>query len=573
PEHVVSARHFDSWWKTAQRTDPELLTFTTELLVPDAGAVSSADFPSTWRQGDLTLPLTYQFEPGTHADGVTVHVPVAVLGRLRPDGFDWMVPGLAGELATATIRSLPKKVRRELVPAPDVAQQVLGRLPAWEEVAPAPPGAPSYREAFAAAVRELRGVEIPDDAWDEDNLPDHLRMTFRVLSDRGAVLSESKSLLALQRELAPQTADAVRGAVRGAVAQAMAEAQRAVGQPSDGRAATGAGAAGGGATGATDAPDVAGTGPGRRPGPLPEQEDLTTWPDVPDGVIPAVVETTGPQGLLIRGYPALVEVPGRGKQPPTVALRVLADAGEQVRAHRTGLRRLVLTETALSTSRVTTRWTGTEALTLAAGPYRSTEELVADVQLAATGALVDAWVSEHGGRPVRAADSYRQLVAHVRRHLEEEVHRVVGRLVTVLAEQRELEQAIKEATSMHLLNTLTDVRDQVARLVHPGFVSATPPDRLVHLPRYLRAARRRLERAQQNVHQDADLAWRVGELQDAYESAVQAAGRSAPDPARDAALEEVRWLIEELRVSFFAQQLGTPVKVSEKRIRKVLAGL
>ncbi|MEE6272085.1 ATP-dependent RNA helicase HrpA [Georgenia sp. MJ206] len=574
PEGIVTARHFDAWWKKARRDEPELLTFTRELLLPDADAVSGTDFPDTWHQGDLTLPLTYQFEPGADADGVTVHVPIAVLGRLRNEGFDWMVPGLLAELTTATIRALPKKIRVQLVPAPDVAREVLGLLPDWPEVAPAPPGAPSFTEAFARAVRAIRGVEVPDDAWDAERLPAHLRMTFRVLSEEGAVLGESKSLLSLQRRLAPQAQSAVRSAVRGAVAQAMAEARDAAGQTGRGAGqaggTTGTTPAAAGGAGPVPAGAAAGTGVPSGGG-LAEQEGVTGWPELPGGTIPRQVETTSGQGFIVRAYPALVDVPARGKAPAGVALRLLADAREQAVAHRLGLRRLVLLETALSTQRVTTRWTGTQALTLAASPYPSTPALVEDVQLAAVGALVDVWTTDHGGDPVRDAEAYRAVVAFVRGELEERVFQVVGHVVAALEAHRHLEVAIKQATSMFLLNTLTDVRDQAARLVYPGFVSATPPDRLVHLPRYLRAAQRRVERAQDNVHQDADLAWRVGELEDELAAAVESAERSAPDPARTATLEEVRWMIEELRVSLFAQQLGTPVKVSDKRIRKLLA--
>ncbi|MFC7404042.1 ATP-dependent RNA helicase HrpA [Georgenia alba] len=601
PEHVTSARHFDAWWKKARRDDPDLLTFTMDLLVrQDEVTGVRKDFPDTWRQGDLTLPLTYQFEPGTHADGVTVHVPVEVLGRLRPDGFDWMVPGLALELATATIRHFPKPTRRQLVPAPDVARDVVARLPAWSEVAPAPDGAPSYREAFAAAVRDLRDVEIPDDAWDDDRLPDHLRVTFRVLSRRGAVLSEGKDLLALQRELAPQTQEAVSSAVRGAVAAAMAEAG-GVGGEGPGAGVAGRPVAprsssrqpdptspattyppalhGHQPTGEPSPSQVAGhpSGATTPSAPLPEQEGLSSWPDVAGGVIPKQVESAGAHGLVVRGYPALVEVPGKGGKGAgagpafSASLRVLAGAAEQVRAHRLGLRRLVLTETALNPQRITTRWTGAEALTLATSPYPSTDALVADVQLAAVTALVDEWVGGHG-QPWDA-DAYRELLGHVRGLLEERVHQVIRQVVATLEVRRELDATIKDATSMHLLNTLTDVKDQVARLVRPEFVSETPAEKLVHLPRYLRAAQRRIERAQQNVHQDANLAWTVGELEDAYRAEAEASERLAPDPARDAAVEEVRWMLEELRVSFFAQQLGTPIKVSEKRIRKALAAL
>ncbi|WP_413451602.1 ATP-dependent RNA helicase HrpA [Georgenia phoenicis] len=557
PESVVSARHFDSWWKKHRHEEAELLDFTRELLFGGEPDISSADFPDTWKQGDLTLPLTYQFEPGTAADGVTVHVPISVLGRLRPDGFDWLVPGLLPDLAVATIRSLPKKVRVQLVPAPDVAREVLALLPPWAEVAPAPFGAPSFREAFTAAVAMARDVEIPADAWDEEKLPSHLRLTFRVLDDKGKVLGESTSLPALQRRLAAQTQAAVRSAVKGAVALAMEEAREQSG----------------GARTTTAQPASPGTAPaaGSRPSApaLAEEHGLTGWPAA--GTIPAQVESTGPQGLLVRGYPALVEVtPDRGA-PPRVDLLVLADSREQGRAHRRGVRRLVLQETALASGRVTSRWTGREALTLAASPYRDTESLVADVQLAAVTALADEWVAANGGREPMDAERYGQLRDAVRTSLEVRVYRIVGQVVAALEAQRELEAAVKDATSMFLLNTLTDVRDQAARIIYPGFVSRTPPDRLVHLPRYLRAARRRVERARDNVHQDANLAWRVGELEEEYEAAASAARHATADPARAATLEEVRWLIEELRVSLFAQQLGTPVKVSEKRIRKLLA--
>ncbi|MHB1065118.1 MAG: DUF3418 domain-containing protein, partial [Georgenia sp.] len=371
------------------------------------------------------------------------------------------------------------------------------------------------------------------------------------------------------RELAPQARDAVRNVVRGAVRIAMEEAR---GRGDAAPAAPGADTPGGPtrpAGGSLPAGrQVAGSGLTPL---LPEQHGLTGWPELPGGVIPRQVESTGPQGLIVRGYPALVETPGgTGAAGAAVSLRILADATEQARAHRAGLRRLVLLETALRTARVTTRWTGKEALTLATSPYPSTEALVGDIQLAAVGALVDAWTADHGGHQVRDGAAYAELVAHVRRELEERVHGVVGQVVATLDARRELEAAIKKATSMFLLNTLTEVRDQAARLVHDGFVAATPPDRLVHLPRYLRAAQRRIERAEVNVHQDADLAWKVGELEDAYEAAVRAGERLAPDPGREHRLAEVRWMIEELRVSFFAQQLGTPVKVSEKRIRKAL---
>lgn len=251
PADVVSSRHFDTWWKTARRRDPDLLTFTLGMLVADDADVSETDFPSVWPQGDLELPLTYQFQPGTDADGVTVHIPLVVLDRVRPEGFDWMVPGLREELVVALVRSLPKPVRVQLVPAPDVAREVVAwidaNLPGWADTVRAGDMAGSFHAAVAAAVQALRDVVVPDDAWDDDRLPPHLRMTFRVEEERGGgavVLDEGKDLVVLQRRLAARSQDAVRVAVRSAVRDAMRDASRAAGAGAGGAADAAAGAAG-----------------------------------------------------------------------------------------------------------------------------------------------------------------------------------------------------------------------------------------------------------------------------------------------------------------------------------------
>nr|WP_223411466.1 ATP-dependent RNA helicase HrpA [Occultella gossypii] len=588
PEDVTTARHFDAWWKNARTEAPDLLSFTTQLLVPEADSLDADAFPDTWRQDDLTLPLTYQFEPGTEADGVTVHIPISVLNRVRPDGFDWMVPGLVDELAVATIRSLPKALRRQLVPAPDVAREIVAQLPDWSEAAPA--GSPTFAEAFAATARALRDVEIDEDSWAPDRLPPHLRMTFRVQTDRGATLAEGKDLVLLQRQLARESRDAVRSAVRTALTEAQAAAPRpgagpdgegrpGVDSPSGGRGRVtmpdGAGGPGGhgtpGGRGPGRAPGGAGGShwsgrdgsppgpgaPGLTPG-LAEQTGLTTWPDLPGGRIPDTVSSVGAAGLEIRGYPALADERG------DVALRVLANAPDQAVNHRAGVLRLLYLGSALATGRITSRWSSAQSLALATSPYKNTDALVADLQIAAISALVAG--TDLAGVRDRAA--FEALLARIKPALEDEVLRVAELTVRILTASRELEATIRSTTSMALLNVLTDVRDQHAALVHPHFLRDTPPEHLVHLPRYLRAAVVRLEKAAENPNRDADRAWTLGELHEAWWSTTQAA---AHDPVRTARLAEIRWQLEELRVSYFAQQLGTPKTVSDKRIRKALA--
>ncbi|MGC0272176.1 DUF3418 domain-containing protein [Pseudactinotalea sp. Z1739] len=570
PEHVVTAAHFDTWWKQARREHPDLLNLSVDLLVPQVQELDPGRYPQVWQQGDLTLPLSYQFEPGTEADGVTVHIPIAVLGRVRPEGFDWLVPGLLQELTVASIKALPKPIRKHLVPAPDTARAIAELLPPWEQMAPAGEGAVSFAEAFATAARQVRPeLEISAGDRDPEKLPPHLRITFQVHAERGAVLGTGQHLEALQRELSRQSGDAVRTAVK----SALLAARKRAGSPAAGPgtaevASAGAGAAGAGAAsaGAGSAEDGDGDGDGDRAtspqggvrAGLAEEKNLTGWPAMDR--IPDVVTATGAGGLEIRGYPALVV---EGEATGRVSLRVLQDAAAQSGAHRAGVRRLLADTTALPTGRVSSRWGGREALSLAASPYRDTAALVTGLHRAAVASLT----ASRDLAQVRTAEAFAQVEADVRARLEDEIYRLAALTVQILDASRELQAQIKATTSMALLDVLTDVRDQHAALIHDRFLTTTPPEQLMHLPRYLQAATMRLAKAAENPNRDADLAWQIRDLHDAW----WAADRATTDPAHAEQLAQVRWMLEELRVSFFAQQLGTAVPVSAKRIRKALA--
>ncbi|MBO3723491.1 DUF3418 domain-containing protein [Actinomyces bowdenii] len=628
PEEVTSAAAFDAWWKDQRRATPELLDFTRELVLP--GGDDASGYPDTWVQGDLTLPLAYVFEPGRHDDGVSVQVPVEILGRLSPEGFDWLVPGMRPELCVATIRALPKRVRRLLVPAPDVGAQIHAAL---VEHCPTPPGASApevpFEEAFSAAVRRLKDVEITEADWQEaaERLPDHLRMAFVATDEHGQVLGRSKDLVALSRRLSGRTEEAVRSVVRGALARAMEEAQDRQGShgrkgrkgAAGRRSAPGAdgGARGTGPSGArggagSSAPMGTGSGaPGSGPQPDPggaavrsglaEREGLTDWPsDVPGlgdpqrSTIPATVESTGRAGLVVRGYPALLASggaaplrperagsaapaapAGRG-QAPSADLRILPDAAAQAREHGAGVIALALARTRLPTGRVSSRWSGQEALALAASPYPSTEALVADLQLAAARSTAGRWAAATK-RPLnqlRERTAFTELAGVMREELEDEIHRLALIVVRVLSAQREVERAVGAHSSLSLLTTLQEVREQAAALVLDGFVSATPEDQLAHLPRYLSALAMRVERAASSpsaASQDAALAYQVSQVVSALDQARARAAPLPPDAQREARLAEARWMVEELRVSLFAQTLGTSRKVSPQRITKLLA--
>jgi ATP-dependent helicase HrpA len=205
PPEVVSGGHFDRWWRDERRRRPELLTFTREVLINPDAAGSIEGRPGAWRQGEITLQLSYRFDPGSAHDGVTVHVPLKVLPQLHAQGFEWLVPAFRSELVVALIRSLPKELRKRLVPVPDVAASVLERLE------------PRRRPLLAALAEQIelqRGVRIPADAWDLSRLPSHLRMTFSIEDDRGEVLATGQDLEALREQVRPRLRAALAAATR-----------------------------------------------------------------------------------------------------------------------------------------------------------------------------------------------------------------------------------------------------------------------------------------------------------------------------------------------------------------------
>ncbi len=492
------------------------------LVADDADARDPALYPDRWPQGDLDLPLTYAYDPGTEHDGVTVHIPIQVLDRVVPDGFDRLVPGMQAELAVATIRALPKPVRVQLVPAPDVAAAVVGWLagqPSWADTVRAGDAAPSWHTTFAQAVRELRGVEIPADAFDDSRLPAHLRMTFRVVEDRRGGRGEpwwstrgttwSRSSAGWRRSPSGPCARrcATHCAGRWPSGTTCALPRRP--EPRRGGPAPAA------ARGAAPAPR-----PGARPGHDLERTGLTTWPDlttIPDRVRPRLVACTSRASR--RWSPA-----PKPERPAPVDLRVLSRP--DARRHAVGVRELLLGELVLAPGRITSRWNAGLSLALGASPYPSTPALVLDLQRAA----LDAMLAERLGPAdtVRDRERYEALRTELRDALEDRVHAVAVDAAAVLVAARELDADLRATTSLALLSVVHELRGWADSLVADGFVSRAGAARLPHLVRYLRAARHRLAKAAENLGRDEGLAWQVHELVEGYGAARR--GRRGPHP-------------------------------------------
>ena len=489
PADVVSARHFDGWWKKQRHKTPELLTFTRDdLLRKDESA--AGDRPDSWASGDVSLPLTYRFEPGAADDGVTVHVPIDVLARLGGDEFAWQVPALREELVTALIRSLPKDLRRNFVPAPDTARAVLASID--------PKGEPLL-DALQRELRRRTGILVPIDAFDLDKLPAHLRVTFAIEATDGTEVARGKDLTALQERLAAPTRHAVAEAVAGEL----------------------------------------------------ERTGLRDWPDDLDE-LPRVVERSV-DGRAVRGFPALVDAGA------AVDLRVFATAGEQDRAMGPGTRRLLRSSLPSPVKAVERQLGPRTRLTLGTNPDGSLAALIDDCADAATDALVSA--------PVWSRDEFAAAREVVAPALVTTTVEILGRVEQVLAAAQEVRLLLPAQPPQAQVEAIEDVRAQLARLVSPGFVTDTGRAHLADLTRYLTAIRRRLERLPHAVGADRERMQRVHAVAGAYDELVRALppGRASSADVRDIARQ-----IEELRVSLWAQQLGTPRPVSEQRIHRAI---
>ena len=645
PEKITSAAAFDNWWKHQRQDTPKLLDFTRELLLPDGDNLDG--YPDTWHQGDLTLALTYVFEPGRLDDGVSVQVPIEVLTRLRPEGFDWLVPGMRPQLCVATIRALPKRVRRQLVPAPDTGARIWelicqlypqaagessdGAVASGTGAASAPGGGAdgaaasqpggvgsnsggavgtpavgtpggvgngtpggvepipvSFQQAFTQAAQQLRQVEITDEDWDQaqENLPEHLRMGFSVLDARGNKLGRGRNLIVLQRQLAKQSEAAVRSAVRGALATAMDEARskksakykranRAHESHNRVHGAAGANVSAGAHNGArannSAANSFATITSQSLTSPLKEQTNLVDWPEVPQGVIPQQIESAGRAGLLVRGYPTLVA------QPTSKAfkadLKILADVNSQLAQHAEGVLALALARTPLETARVTSRWNAKRSLFMVSAPYKSTDTLVSDLCLAAGRLLAQQWSREtgHDLAQLRDRKDFEVFVAWLRDRLEDQVEIIAAQVEAALEAKGQLDKAVGRNTSLALLDTLQEIREQAAALIAPRFIADADPAQLAHYGRYLKSLAYRLEKAAASPSQDAALAYQVREIEGQVSDAVEHAKGLPANPARAAVLRQAQNMVWELRVSLFAQQLGTAHKVSAKRISRLLA--
>jgi ATP-dependent helicase HrpA len=481
--NVTSARHFDRWWRDT--ATPDLLDLTPSVLTGRRG-IDLADYPDHWNQGDNTYRITYRFEPDTPLDGASIEVPLTALNQIETTGFDWLVPGYRRELVGLLLRSLPKDLRRNLIPMAESAAAAHELL-----------GDPDGRlvDRLAVVVGDLAGTTVRPDDFHTARLPSHLRLHLVVVDVDGVVVDAGDDLEAIRSRQAPSA--------RSAIAEAA---------------------------------------------PIPERSDIVRW-DI--GTLERVVEQRVADGHVVRAYPTLLD---RGDR---VSLRVVDNPGLQERAMRGGVRRLLLMAAAPTPAKVERTLPSSAKLAIAAGPV-PLGELIHDCIDATVDAILARhelpWNGEDFARIERAvASDAPQLAADA-----------LAEAADIVAAADRVRRRLGALTAESLAATVADARAHLDRLVGEGFVRRSGTDRLPDVHRYVRGIEYRLDHLAGDVARDQRRMAEVRPVEREFADAVAGAART-PDGVR-----EVAWMIEELRVSTFAQPVGVVGQVSPKRIRREL---
>ncbi|MBA0179738.1 ATP-dependent RNA helicase HrpA [Pectobacterium carotovorum] len=492
PHDVVSSRHFDTWWKAASRDNADLLNFEKSMLIKDgAEKVSALDYPNFWHQGSLKLRLSYQFEPGADADGVTVHIPLPILNQVREEGFEWQIPGVRRELTIALIKSLPKPLRRNFVPAPNYAEAFLARTTPLEK---------GLLDALERELRLMTGVTVPREAWQWDQVPDHLKITFRVVDEKNRTQREGKDLNALKDLLKDKVQQTLSSVV------------------DDGL----------------------------------EQRGLHVWSF---GSLPDCYEQKR-GGYSVKAYPALVD------EKDSVAIRLFDTPHQQQQVMRQGLRRLLLLNIPSPIKYLHEKLPNKAKLGLYFNPYGKVLDLIDDCIACAVDKLI-----ESSGGPVWQEDAFQQLHEKVRAELNDTVVDIAKQVEQILTAVFTINKRLKGRVDMAMALALSDIKSQMNGLVFRGFVTENGWQRLPDVLRYLHAIERRLEKLAQDVHRDRAQMLKVEHVQQAWQ---QWWNKLPAERRDDDDVKAVRWMLEELRVSYFAQQLGTPFPISDKRVLQAM---
>lgn len=478
PEGIHNIAAFTSWYKAASGKQPQLLFLTTADLLRQTVEIAAEQLPDVWHSDGLQLPLGYRFEPGHQEDGVTLTIPLPVLNQLPKYHFDWLVPGLLLEKMTALIKTLPKQLRRNFVPAPEFARVCFETL--------TPTDSPLYA-AMAKHLLKITGVVIPPDAWQFEQLPQHLLMNFKVVDEQGRVIAMGRDLAVIK--------DQLQGRMQAKIA---------------------------------DLPTT-----------TLERSNITNWDF---GDLPSTWEMRQ-NNLFIQVFPALID------KQTSVAIELFAEQTQAQKQHRQGLLRLFKLASSQQLSYLRKSLTQLQSLGLLYSTIGGKEQLIEELLQAA---VFQAYLGDE-----ELFYREKQFTARLEQG-KAELIAIANDYVQLANQILSAYQATLKQLARHPLKE--EITEQLNHLVYPGFISATPYDYLQRFPVYLQAIQLRLTKYAQNPGRDQQVAAAFKPLWQAY---------LYYSNKQESAIIEYRWMLEEYRISLFAQSLKTLMPVSQKRLEQL----
>jgi len=537
PADICNGAAFEKWLKDATAQNPKLLYLNRDdLMRHEAAGVTTDVFPKAMSVAGSEMALSYHFEPGSPRDGVTLTVPLYGLNQLSAARCEWLVPGMLKEKTHLLLKSLPQKLRRHCVPLPDYAAGFCDRTHAALGFGKGP-----LLDALIADIREQTGLAVKLSDFKLETLPAHHFMNFKVVDEHGRQLEMGRNLAALQAEFGGQARQSFQRLAEAAVVAPVAGATTAT--PVQG----------GGAGGATRTPEqgaVAGGKPGTAARPAPagatEQQNITSWSF---GELPELLEIQRGKQTLI-GFPALVD---KGSH---CDIEVYDDPDEAARIHHAGLRRLIALQLKEQLKYLEKNIPGLQQMGMQFMALGTQEELRDQIiQAGLERACLQAPLPKNAAEFSQRKDEGKARLGL----LVNEIARLAG---LILAEYYALPKKLQGAKGHP--QAVADIQAQLQGLMGKRFIADNDYAQLAHFPRYLKAINVRLEKLRADPARDARLMAEWLQVAQLWQRAQKGQGGRA-----DPKMVEFRWLLEELRVSLFAQELRTPMPVSVKRLQKV----
>ncbi len=492
-DSVISTKHFDSWWKQKQKSQPDYLNIEKQMLIKQsAQLVNLSDFPDFWYQDNFKLALQYQFDIGHNRDGVTIKIPIDLLNQIKNRGFDWQVPGFRKDLIIALIKSLPKSLRRNLVPAPNYAEAFLERIKTTDQ---------PILESLENEFRKMTGVKITSEDWQLDQVPDYLKMTFSIINSNNEEIASGKDLVLLKEQLKNEVQKALSTLTTKKIVSI-------------------------------------------------EQSNITDWNF---GTLPTTYEEKQ-KNYTVKAYPALID------HQDSVSIELVDNQEEQQKLNKLGLRRLLMLNIPSPIKYLHEKLPNKSKLGLYFNSFGTVLMLIDDCIACAVDELIDKY-----NQNIQNQDQYQKLLDYTKTNINETVIDIAKQVESILTLHYNINKKLKGRVDLSLAFALSDIKRQLSNLVYKGFVADSGYKRLADVYRYLLAIEKRIEKLMGNVTKDRQSMNIIEEVENQYEKWVN----SLPQIVRSKdSVINIRWMIEELRVNLFAQQLGTPYPISPKRVKQ-----